>query len=112
MRRRPMEPQRPASLEAARAEVDRLSLAILRLLNARGRCALGIRRLKSDGGVPLRDPRREAQLIEWLLRHNDGPFDDASVCAIFRLVIDASVSLMERDEALVDPAVRPVAPPR
>ncbi|MCZ7680127.1 MAG: chorismate mutase [Sandaracinaceae bacterium] len=102
-----MEPQRLASLEAARAEVDRLSLALLRLLNARGRCALGIRRLKSDGGAPLRDPRREAQLIEWLVGHNDGPFDDATVRAVFRVIIDASVSLMERDAAAADPVIGP-----
>lgn len=92
-----MEPETPASLEAARAEVDHLSLCILRLLSARGRCALSIRRLKTHQGLPVRDARREAQLLEWLVRHNDGPLDDESVRAVFRLIIDACVSLMERD---------------
>lgn len=94
-----MKPRPSSDLQAARDEVDNLSLAILDLLSARGRCALGILRVKDEHKLPLRDLHREAQHIEWLVRQNHGPFDDQSIRTIFRAIIDASVALMEREGA-------------
>lgn len=105
-----MEPTSP-NLRAAREDMDRLSLAILRLLNARGQCALGIRRLKDEQGLTVRDARREAQLIDWLVSHNEGPFDDRSVQLVFRAIIDASVSLMEQDDAPLGPTLALLSTP-
>lgn len=106
-----MEPPIAPALAAARAEMDRLSLAILRLLNERGRCALGIRRLKDQQGLVVRDALREAQLIDWLVRRNDGPLDEPSVRLVFRAIIDASVSLMEQDAPPTSES-RPLSTPR
>lgn len=84
-------------LERERDEMARLSLGILRLLDARSRCAIRILRLKDEHGVPVRDIAREAQLLDWLASHNQGPLADESVRSIFRAILDATVALMERE---------------
>lgn len=86
-------------LEREREEMARLSLGILRLLDARSRCALRILRLKHEHGLPVRDIARETQLLDWLASHNEGPLADESVRSIFGAILDATVALMERERA-------------
>lgn len=82
-------------LEALRLRVEELSLDLLALLNERAASAGRIARLKEALGLPLRDPQREDLLLGHLVAANRGPFDDATVRALFRHVIDAGVALSE-----------------
>lgn len=82
-------------LEGLRNELDGLSLDIMRLLNERARRVQAIGRDKALTDMPLRDSRREAQLLDLLVEENDGPFDDATVRELFREIIDAGVRLVE-----------------
>ena len=82
-------------LDSLRAEVEDMSLRILANLNRRARRALDIAAEKQRMGVPMRDPYRESQLLDRLVRGNEGPLDAPTVRALFRSILDASVALME-----------------
>ena len=98
----------PESLENLRREVDRLNLEILELFNLRARRVLEIARHKRALGLPLRDRRREAELLERVIGHNRGPFGDDAVRSLFREIIEASLRIMEpkRGETTCDSALR------
>lgn len=83
-------------LEALRREIDRVSIAIVDLLNERTRYALEVAEEKRRHAMPMRDPHRETQLIAMLTRRSRGPLDPTAVGAVFRQLIDATVVLMER----------------
>jgi 3-deoxy-7-phosphoheptulonate synthase/chorismate mutase len=89
-------------LDHLRSDIEALSLGILRGLNERARRALEVAKEKQRLGVPIRDPYRESQLLDRLIRSNDGPLDAATVRSLFRAILDASVALMEgrRQESL------------
>ncbi len=82
-------------LDTLRRDVERLSLQLLDLLNQRARVVQQIADEKRRHALPLRDSRREQELLDRLAAANPGPFDDATVRALFRDVFDASVALME-----------------
>ena len=82
-------------LDTLRAEIEELSLHLLQTLNRRAHRALDIAREKQRLGAPLRDPYRESQLLDRLVQNNEGPLDAPSVRAVFRGILDASVTLME-----------------
>ncbi len=84
-----------SQLEKLRDETERLSLELLQLLNRRAECTLAIAREKQRLGLPIRDPWREAKLLDHIAEANQGPLDEPSVRALFRATIDACVALME-----------------
>lgn len=85
----------PRELDSLRLEIEELSRQILEKLNQRTRRVLDVARAKERAGLPMRDPYREAQLLERLLDANHGPLDRAAVRSLFRAILDASVTLME-----------------
>ena len=84
----------PPTLEHLRGEIEGLSVRILELLNARANTVLDIAAQKRGMRMPLRDLRREADLLAALAAHNQGPFNDATVRSLFSAIIDASVTLV------------------
>ncbi len=82
-------------LDGLRAEIEKLSLEVLRTLNERARRAIEVAREKQRLGLPIRDPYRESQLLERLVEDNEGPLDAPMVRAVFRSILDASVAVME-----------------
>ncbi len=82
-------------LNALRAELEEISLEILDRLNRRSSRALDVAHEKQRVGLPIRDPYREAELLDRLVAHNNGPLDPPTVRSLFRSILDASVALME-----------------
>lgn len=75
------------TLEDWRQEIDALDLELLRLLNRRAAIAGEIAVVKVATGLPAHDPRREEQVLERITKKNCGPFENASLAAIFRSII-------------------------
>jgi chorismate mutase/prephenate dehydratase len=78
-----------------RKEIDRLDDEILRLLNERSKNVIEIGKLKkqSDAGANLHTPGREAQIVERLMRRNQGPFPNEAIRSVYREIMSASLSL-------------------
>jgi len=75
------------TLEDWRQEIDALDLELLRLLNRRAAIAGEIAVIKVAAGLPAHDPKREEQVLKRITERNCGPFEGASLEAIFRSII-------------------------
>jgi chorismate mutase len=77
-----------ADLEDLRKRIDLLDESLVRLLNARAACALEIGRIKRDMGAAIYQPAREAEVLQNVQRHNNGPLDQAAIKRLFERIID------------------------
>jgi chorismate mutase/prephenate dehydratase len=82
-------------LQRHRKEIDRLDDEILRLLNERSKNVIEIGKLKkqTDADANLHTPRREAEIVDRLMRQNAGPFPNDAICSVYREIMSASLSL-------------------
>jgi chorismate mutase/prephenate dehydratase len=82
-------------LQQYRTEIDRLDDEILQLLNDRSKQVIEIGKLKrqSDAAAHLHTPRREAEIVERLMRANSGPFPNDAIRSVYREIMSASLSL-------------------
>ena len=71
-----------------RRSIDRTDRKLVRLLNARAEAVLAIGRWKRVHGVPVYDPRREAQIASKVQSLNKGPLDDTTIKRLFERIID------------------------
>ena len=71
-----------------REEIDRLDLQLLKLMNERAACALGIGTLKKKNDQPIFVPEREKAVLERLKVANKGPLDDEAILALFETVFE------------------------
>jgi len=79
-----------AEIERWRDEIDAIDGALLDLLNQRARLALEVGRRKKDAGLPLRDLRRERQILQRAMRASAGPLGPAAVERLFRAILAES----------------------
>ncbi len=87
-------------LEALRARIDELDRSIVDRLNERARLALEAGRLKAAAGRDgVRDPEREREVLLRVAMANAGPLPQADLVEIYRRLIEALVTLEERDQA-------------
>jgi len=84
------------SLGAHRKRIDEIDAELVRLLNERTRHALEIGKLKTKGNAEIYVPVREKEVFDRVTCRNQGPLPDASLRAIYREIMSASISL-ERD---------------
>jgi chorismate mutase len=73
-----------------RQQIDELDEQILKLLNARARCALEIGRIKKVDNIPVHDPEREKRIMKKLRDTNPGPLTHDGVQRVFERIIDES----------------------
>jgi chorismate mutase/prephenate dehydratase len=85
------------ALAGVRAEIDGIDGELLRLLNARARCAQKVGDIKAEHGEAghIYRPEREAQVLRRLQDSNPGPLTDEHVTFFFREVMSACLSLEE-----------------
>jgi len=91
-------PGAPAIADAAavalaplRQRIDAIDLEIVALLNERAEIALKIGRVKdASGGRAIRDPRREAEVIERVTSTSAGLFPEPELVALYRRLIAAT----------------------
>jgi chorismate mutase / prephenate dehydratase len=81
----------PAShLKALRVQIDKLDLQILHLLNRRAAIAGQIGKVKADQGGEVFSASREEEVLNNVLKENEGPLQEVTLKAIFRELISGS----------------------
>jgi len=85
------------ALAGVRAEIDGIDGELLRLLNARARCAQKVGVIKAEHGEAghIYRPEREAQVLRRLQDSNPGPLPGESITFFFREVMSACLALEE-----------------
>lgn len=84
---------RAHSIDALRANIDRIDDKLLTLLNQRARLAVQIGQRKHHARDSIYNPGREKRILERLLASNEGPLQAESIRPIFREIISACLSL-------------------
>jgi chorismate mutase len=79
-----------ADIERWRDEIDAIDAELLDLLNRRVRLALEVGRRKKDAGLPMRDLRRERQILARATNASAGPLGAAAVERLFRAILAES----------------------
>lgn len=85
-----------AAIERWRDQIDAIDAELLGLLNRRARLALEVGRRKQGAGLPLRDARRERQILARALQDNAGPLRPAAVQRLFRAILAESRRVARR----------------
>ena len=80
-------------IEDWRKEIDRIDEQLVRLLNARSKCAIELGRIKRELGLAIYSPDREKQVIQHVTSVNGGPLDAAAMRRLFERIIDESRSI-------------------
>jgi chorismate mutase/prephenate dehydratase len=83
------------ALKNLRAQIDKLDMQILDLVNKRASLAGDVGKLKNDHGNEVFTPSREEEVLKAVLDSNKGPLDSATVRAIFREIISGSRALQK-----------------
>jgi chorismate mutase len=79
-----------AQIERWRDEIDAIDAELLSLLNRRVLLAREVGRRKRGVGLPLRDARRERQILARARERNRGPLGAAAVARLFRAILAES----------------------
>jgi len=80
-------------LEKLRQRIDEIDEQILNLLNTRAEVVQEVGHWKAKDSLNYYDPAREERILSRLQQMNKGPFPNASIIAVFREIISASLSL-------------------
>ena len=100
--------RRIEEINRVRREIDLLDRRIVRLLNERTRLGMQAGRAKkAAGGLPVRDKRRERQVLLRIARVNQGPLPMAILLAIYRRLMAATVRLEEHERVEPDEPEQP-----
>jgi chorismate mutase/prephenate dehydratase len=80
-------------LAQVRAQIDSLDQKVVRLLNARLKCAQKIGELKRGAKTRIYVAEREADVLRRVAAANTGPLKPAALQAIYREIMSAAISL-------------------
>jgi chorismate mutase/prephenate dehydratase len=84
-----------AKLAECRRLIDDVDIKILKLLNERTKVVEVIGRVKRDAQLPVYEPKREDEVFQNVLEHNEGPLPPEAVKRIFERVIDEMRTLQK-----------------
>jgi chorismate mutase/prephenate dehydratase len=84
------------SLDALRAQIDRIDGELLERLAERARLAQRVGEWKKHNGAPVMRPEREAQIFARLRARNPGPLSGEAIEAIWREIISGCRDLERR----------------
>src|SRR5438874_8306063 len=87
-----------AHLASLRAQIDKLDLHILELLNKRAAVAAQIGKVKADQGGDVFSAAREEEVLANVLAANEGPLDTVTVKSIFRELISGSRAIQKQQK--------------
>jgi len=88
-------------IEAIRKQIDQLNLQILDLLNQRAALVQELGKEKEKMGINRFDPERERQMLNQLVAHNKGPFNDTTVRHLFKQIFQVSLDLQNDEKKKV-----------
>ena len=80
------------SIESLRREIDRFDAKIVRFLNRRAAVAVKIGALKRKSGIPVRDSRRERDVLAKVCSQRRGILGKKRLEKIYRQIVAACVS--------------------
>jgi chorismate mutase len=80
------------SIESLRREIDQLDAKIVRALNKRATAAVKIGALKRKSGIPVRDTRRERDVLAKVCSQCKGILGKKRIEKIYRQIVAACVS--------------------
>jgi 3-deoxy-7-phosphoheptulonate synthase / chorismate mutase len=84
-------------LDQLRNRLDDVNLQILELVNLRAAIVKQIGQIKNKQGIKRFDPVREREMLDQLIQHNNGPFDNSTIEHIFKEIFKAGLELIEVD---------------
>lgn len=84
-------------MEQLRKQLDDVNLELLNLINRRAGLVQRIGEIKNKQSMKRFDPVRERDMLNLLVQHNDGPFENSTVEHIFQEIFKASLELQEDD---------------
>ena len=100
------------TIEELRTRIDMVDEQLVRLLNVRVACAVEVGRLKTEAGLAVYQPEREAQVLSSVRRSATelaGPLTAEAVVRIFERIIDEARRAERRRDSEVDREVDGVA---
>ena len=80
-------------LEELRKQIDQVDGELLRLLGDRADLVHRVGTLKKEAGAEIYAPEREQQLLQSLLKRNEGRLTPESIRAIYREIMSASLAV-------------------
>lgn len=84
-------------LDQLRQRVDNLNVQLLKLISERASLVQEIGRVKESQGVNRYNPEREREMLDHILEHNEGPFENSTVQHIFKQIFKAGLELQKDD---------------
>lgn len=88
-------------IETMRKQIDQINLQILELINQRAALVQEVGKAKEKLGSNRFDPERERQMLNQLVEHNKGPFNDSTVRHLFKQIFQVSLDLQNDDKKKV-----------
>ena len=84
------------AIERWRDEIDAIDAQLLSLLNRRAGAALEVGRRKRGAGLPLRDAKREREILRRARSGTRGPLGPAAIERLFRAILAESKRVARR----------------
>ncbi|MBN2130578.1 MAG: chorismate mutase, partial [Sedimentisphaerales bacterium] len=84
------------SLNDLRKRIDEIDAQLVELLNERARVVVEIGQLKAQADRPIYAPDREKQVLDKVVKINQGPLPDRTLVAIWREMMSGSFVLEKR----------------
>lgn len=81
------------SLDELRNRIDEIDHKLVKLLNERAQVVVEIGKLKNKADKPIYAPDREKEVIEKIIKANEGPLPDRCLTAIWREMMSGSFAL-------------------
>ncbi len=81
------------NIEHWRTKIDEIDKRLVELLNERATYADEIGKIKEQLGMEAYSPKREKEVLENILKHNNGPLNDLALRRLFERIIDESRKL-------------------
>jgi len=79
-----------AAIERWRDEIDAIDAELLHLLNRRAGAAMEVGRRKRGAGLPMRDAKREREILARVRANTRGPLGPAAIERLFRAILAES----------------------
>jgi len=80
-------------IQELRKKIDEIDDKLLELLNQRAQTVIEVGNIKKTENLDFYSPSREREIIERLTAHNQGPFPQDTLKAVYREILSSSLSL-------------------
>src|SRR5690625_3468811 len=84
-------------MDKLREELDDINLEILELVNKRAELVQTIGGIKGKQSTRRYEPVRERDMLDKIVEHNDGPFEDGKIKHIFKEIFKAGLDIQKDD---------------